>query len=105
MDGITPSKLSSRSASNPSFKGQEHYTEPSGTAPSYEHYRNKGIEDLIDLSKYDRVVENGVVVYRSKFPIQVTHYTPTQITVSPPPTMFDIHPGSRVATSPPRITL
>lgn len=54
---------------------------------------------MIDLNRYDRVVENGVVVYRSKFPIQVTNYTPTQLTVSPSSDMFTVNPTNRAATN------
>jgi hypothetical protein len=72
---------------------EEPRTRPSSLTPS--RTLNKGIEDLIDLNKYDKIVENGVTVYRSKYPIQVSQYTPSQITVTPSASSLNNYPIHR----------
>lgn len=34
---------------------------------------------MIDMNRYEKVVENGITVYRSRVPIRVENYYPSKI--------------------------
>lgn len=42
----------------------------------------RSIEDMIDMNRYEKIIENGITVYRSKVPVRVESYYPLAINPS-----------------------